>query len=103
MSGWSSQKEQRPKVAGHASVYQGIGRPTTEQAFDWPSVNTTLLRAAIYTTCARGDAVSFAQSRDYTSVTVTVLSGGDRFKWYCRTASELDDILARLAQGQAPV
>ena len=52
---------------------------------------------------AHGDAISFAMSRDFASVTVTVLAGADRYKWYCHTSGELDDVLGKLATADEPV
>jgi hypothetical protein len=103
MSRWSAEKEDARPRKNSASRYQSVGAITGEEKFQWPDVNTTLLRAALYTVTAHGDALSFAMSRDFASVTVTVLAGADRFKWYCRTSGELDDVLSKLATASEPV
>ena len=103
MSRWSAEKEVARPVRNSAARYQGVGVSVSTEKFRWPDVNVTLLRAALYTVTAHGDAISFAMSRDFASVTVTVLAGADRYKWYCHTSGELDDVLGKLATADEPV
>jgi hypothetical protein len=65
---------------------------------DWGDADNALVSKLIHMATRRGMAVSFSATASGQAVSVTILDGGDRPKWYADSPEQLDTVLESLIQ-----
>jgi hypothetical protein len=65
-------------------------------AIAWEAVDGRAIKAAISAITACGDAITFGRTQDGGALSITVLTGADRPKFYPTTVEEAEDTLAQL-------
>lgn len=63
---------------------------------NWSDVNAESLKETLVAVCKAGAAFSLSEGRDHRSVSITILDGPDRPKFYASTPEELHSLLRRL-------
>lgn len=63
---------------------------------NWADVDAGELKALVVAITAHGAAASFSEGRDHRSVSVTVLDGPERPKFYASSPAELVSLIRRL-------
>lgn len=71
--------------------------PGSQTGVCWADADPALLLAAVIAVTARGAGFSLSESRDHCAVSITVLSGQDRPKFYAANLTELNELLRRFA------
>lgn len=64
--------------------------------FTWAVCDPGLLAEAVTTWTDQGNAITFGLTSDGGAVSVTMLAGGDRRKFYASSLEELEDLLKRI-------
>lgn len=75
------------------SRYASITPETAPGSFTWADVDSELLRNAVCVVTDCGDALSFAVNRNRTGGSVTVLSGGERPRFYAQDTDSAEAVL----------
>lgn len=74
-----------------AREHDGLGHGVT-----WEDADADSLKQTAVAITAAGAAFSLSEARDHRSVSVTILDGPERPKFYASTPTELDSLLRRL-------
>lgn len=90
----SNAQQRKGKDAARQNPAYGGGNSTTNGSkLTWFAVNPTKVADAVGQVAANGDAISFAQARNGTWLSVTVLAGAERPRWTAYSAAEMDAFL----------
>lgn len=95
-------KEQAQKqVARHdkkqSNVDWGsVAGAKTGAGVDWGDADPSLCNSLVYHATRRGMAVSFSATANGQGVSITILDGGQRPKWYANTPDELNTLIETL-------
>lgn len=73
--------------------WTALANKGTADGVTWGDADPGLLSALIYSATRRGMAVSFSATANGAGVSLTILDGGDRPKWYANSDAELDTLL----------
>lgn len=87
-----------PDSARQAPAYGGGNSTTNGSKLTWFSVNPEKVADAVGQVAANGDAISFAQARNGTWLSVTILAGAERPRWTAYSAAEMDAFLDAIAE-----
>lgn len=68
----------------------------TADGVAWGDADPGLVSALLHAATRRGMAVSFSATSNGTGVSITILDGGERPKWYANSDAQLDELLRRL-------
>ena len=93
-----AQEAHKPPVKGKASGvdWGQVNGATGENRVSWNDADGNLVAWLIYSATRRGMAVSFSATASGQAVSITILDGGDRPKWYANSAGQLDALLKDL-------
>lgn len=89
-------RQDKPKGSGSGVNWSQLGAASAGGGVDWSDADGALVARLIHSATRRGMAVSFSATANGKGVSITILDGGDRPKWYANTPEELDDLLNRL-------
>lgn len=88
-----------PKTtASGTSPYSGTQVQTGNGGLDWGYADNALLQRCTSAVTARGDAISFARGAHGAWLSLTILSGGEKYKKVAFTLEEADYILEQTAK-----
>ena len=98
-----TKQQSHERKAKHDSKASGIdwgavGGGGSAHGVDWGDADPSLTNSLVYAATRRGMAVSFSATANGTGVSVTILDGGDRPKWYANDPEQLDQLLRSLVQ-----
>lgn len=86
--------QKRVKPTPHTGQAYGGGNSTTNgQRLTWFHCDPAKIADAVGHVAANGDAISFAEARNGTWLSVTILAGAERPRWTAYSPEEMDAFL----------
>lgn len=86
-------KREGPKEGGSGVQWDKIPHSVAGVGVDWNSADPALLASVVHLGTRAGMAVSFSATANGQAVSITLLDGGHRPKWYANNQEELDRLL----------
>lgn len=90
------QKAQRNDKKQSSMDWGSVAGAKTGAGVDWGDADPSLANSLVYHATRRGMAVSFSATANGQGVSITILDGGQRPKWYANTPEELNQLLETL-------
>jgi len=93
----AQQRKSKPTERQEAA-YGGGNSTTNGQRLNWFQVDPAKVADAVGQVAANGDAISFAEARNGTWLSVTILAGAERPRWTAYSAPEMDAFLDAIVE-----
>jgi len=89
-------KREGPKTNGSKVDWNAVDGGDHSGGVTWNDADPVFVASVVYLATRAGMAVSFSATANNKAVSLTILDGPNRPKWYANTAAELDVLLRKL-------